>query len=984
MGSLVEFESAVDVGLKSSVVGICGRFHNKVAVDSDHYINVSNNFVGNIHNKVSGRCILAEPFNAVPHLKLSILPHIKGNIVLIERGLISFVQKYEFAIKAGAVAVIIANNDTANPDSVVLPTGTINNLPMIKIMQSMIFPPIIMISYNSCEKIKQCFKASPNSKINVTISPINSTYELDTLTNLELGICARGCCIFGYEELLSKIIKEGKKRDEASENSNNLLEILRDEDIDRGANLLHVACENRYGIIVAMLLRYGFDTSTVKNDGYCPLHISCELGDVECVSLLARTAYLDQTHPVGWTPMHICCKYNYIELLELLILNGANLNPQAVDYCTPLHIAVIHNSDDCLVKLLQAGANYKYRNLKGLTALDMALYTSKINTIQIISSHINNDIVPASPTTYNILIPLGIKENDNIKIINVKNDLSQLGDSWNIILRRISLHCKLPLIKEFTDYSAHISPEILPLIQLDLDRCCYVSYRSKDGIRRRILYQSAVYLISNHADCNDRPVISYRQGFLSLLAVMVESFMMHNISDSINLEVVDEKCVNDLVEKVTNLFYSVLKIFPILGKYFCSYQTGDPLETIFHNAMKLLGYWCPKICANLIWNGIEPNLFAVSWVTTLLADLLSIENAIYFWDIMITSIEVMIANNTISSGDDYLEALIVSLIAQYSGSIVYANSDFNCQQDSSGSLSPASRSPTANSFENTQNSEESIDDNPLFPTIYTEDSASVDYDPRIDDTLASMEDLLLLFASINNPDIYHDNNTPEKQGKRNRIIPINLPQLINGINWIIKHNIKAITKHANLLDAKSKELGGLIWQNLGNSIPSVTLHDLISEFNGNPIIVINMDNNNSSIKEQLINCIKFLKIVEYRELRVDGMLSFYRQKSLVLSGNKKHFNSSIKKWSGCMCDMISRIPQLPSTCVKELVCFKDPTFVILTNIDNKNGKTILLITYTIHIYFYIPIFYRYTWLRHWVLTYHLWIWQSDDSCVKIN
>lgn len=947
MGSLVEFESAVDIGLKSSVVGLCGRFYNKVAVDSDHYIKVSNNFVGNIHNKVSGRCILAEPFNAVPHLKLSILPHIKGKIVLIERGLISFVQKYEFAIKAGAVAVIIANNDTANPDSVVLPTGTINSIPMIKIMQSMIFPPIIMISYNSCEKIKQYFSAVPNSTINLTISPINSTYELDGLTNSELGICARGCCIFGYEEFLSKIIKEGKKRDEASENLNNLPEILRDEDVDRGANLLHVACENRHSAIVAMLLRHGFDTSTVKNDGYCSLHISCELGDIECVSLLARTAYLDQTHPVGWTPMHICCKYNYIELLELLILNGANLNIQAVDCCTPLHIAVIHNSDDCLIKLLQAGANYKHRNLKGLTALDMALYVSKINTIQIISSHINNDIVPASLITFSSLIPLGIEENDTTNTINSKDDLSRLGDSWNISLQRISHHCKLPLSNKFTGDSTLLSPEILTLIQLDLDRCCYISYRSNDGIRRHILYQSAVHLISNHADCNGRPAISYRQGFLSLLAVMVESFMIHSTSDSVDLKVAEEKCVNELVEKVSNLFYSVLKIFPILGKYFCSNQTGDPLEAIFHSAMKLLGYWCPKICANLIWNGIEPSLFAVSWVTTLLADLLPIEKAIHFWDVMITSIETMIANNSISSGDDYLEALIVSLIAQYSGSIVYTNVDSNCRQDSSGSLSPASRSPTSNSIENTQNS---IDDNPLFPTIYTEDCASIDYDTPADDTLASMEDLLLLFASINNPDIYHDSNTLEKQGKRNSIIPINVPRLINGINWIVKHNLKAITRHANPIDAKSKELGGLIWQNLGNSIPSVTLHDLFSEFNGDPIIVINVDSNSSSMKEQLITRFKLLKFVEYRELRVDGMLSFYRQKSSVLSGNKKHFDSSIKKWSGCMCNMISRTPQLPSGCVKELICFKDPIFVILTNIDRKSGKRILLTTYTTDIY----------------------------------
>ncbi len=931
MGSLIEFESAAVDGIKSSVVGLCGRFQTKVTVGgSEHYVTGSNNFIGYIHNKVSGRCIIAEPFNAVPNLKLSILPHIKGNIVLIERGLISFVQKYENAIKAGATAVIIVNNDISNPDSVVLPTGTINNLPMIKIMQSMIFPPIIMISYNSYQKIKQCINEDPNNIINLTISPINFSCELDNLTNLELGICARGCCIFGYEEFLDKIIKEGKKRDDAIENSNNLNEILCDEDIDRGANLLHIACENRYSVIVAMLLRHGLDTSTVKNDGYCPLHISCELGDIECVSLLARTAYLDQTHPVGWTAMHIACKYNYIELVEVLILNGANLNSFAVDYCTPLHIAVIHNSNDCLLKLLQAGANYNFRNIKGLTALDMAMYTSNITTIHLLSRHINNDITPISTITYSSLIPLTINGNNTTKKTNITSDLSHLGDSWYTSLQRISHICTLSVNGTRTSYSTAPSTEMLTLIQVDLDRCCYVSYRSKDGIRRQILNQTALRLISDHDNCDDRPIISYRQGFLSLLAVMVESYMMNTKYDSLN---VDEEIINNLVEKVVTLFYSVLKIFPVLGKYFCSDQTNDPLEIIFHNAMKLLGYWCPTICCTLIWNGIEPNLFAVSWVTTLLADLLPLELAVEFWDEMITSIETMVTNGSISSGDDYLEALIVSLLAQYSSSIVT-----DSHQDSLNSLSPAPRSPTASNSKIVQNSEDEVYDNPLFPDIYKEDPSSASDDPHIDHKLASMEDLLLLFASINNPDIYQDSNTPEKQSKRNMILPINLHQLIEGINWVIKHNIKTITKHTNLIGATNKDFGGQIWQSLCNCIPSITVQDLISEFKNDQIIVINMEIDNNIVREQLVNCIKCLKFIEYRELRVDGMLSFYRQKSLLLSGNKKYFNNNIKKWSGSMCETISSIPQLPGNCVKELEPLKDPIVVILANIENKNGK----------------------------------------------
>ena len=72
---------------------------------------------------------------------------ITGNIVLIDRGTCSFVEKVDGAQKSGAAGVIVINNDLNNPDAYLAMGGSDATINSITI-------PSVMISYNAGLKIK--------------------------------------------------------------------------------------------------------------------------------------------------------------------------------------------------------------------------------------------------------------------------------------------------------------------------------------------------------------------------------------------------------------------------------------------------------------------------------------------------------------------------------------------------------------------------------------------------------------------------------------------------------------------------------------------------------------------------------------------------------------------------------------------------------------------------------------------------------------
>ncbi len=99
--------------------------------------------VDDLSNPVTDFCQPDQTTGAVP--TAAQCDGIAGKIAVIDRGNCDFTNKVENAQECGAIAVIICNNDTANPNEVVLMGGASEDPVTI---------PTVMLSYNNCQAIK--------------------------------------------------------------------------------------------------------------------------------------------------------------------------------------------------------------------------------------------------------------------------------------------------------------------------------------------------------------------------------------------------------------------------------------------------------------------------------------------------------------------------------------------------------------------------------------------------------------------------------------------------------------------------------------------------------------------------------------------------------------------------------------------------------------------------------------------------------------
>jgi len=112
---------------------------------------------------------------------------IAGNIAMIDRGNCTFVNKASNAEQCGAIAVIICNNDAANPDDVIPMGGA--TVPAITI-------PAIMLSYNDCLLIKAELAGGVETCIGApeTISGCERTFTVDVCADYLVTTCDDGDC----------------------------------------------------------------------------------------------------------------------------------------------------------------------------------------------------------------------------------------------------------------------------------------------------------------------------------------------------------------------------------------------------------------------------------------------------------------------------------------------------------------------------------------------------------------------------------------------------------------------------------------------------------------------------------------------------------------------------------------------------------------------------------------------------------------------
>ncbi len=100
---------------------------------------------------------------------------LSGAIALIDRGVCGFTTKVATAEAAGAIAVIVCNNDVANPDAaIIMGNGATDPLACAVTI------PAVMVSYNTCQTIKA---ELANGAVSATLPDEDPTEEGQSITN---------------------------------------------------------------------------------------------------------------------------------------------------------------------------------------------------------------------------------------------------------------------------------------------------------------------------------------------------------------------------------------------------------------------------------------------------------------------------------------------------------------------------------------------------------------------------------------------------------------------------------------------------------------------------------------------------------------------------------------------------------------------------------------------------------------------------------
>lgn len=484
-----------------------------------------------------------------------------------------------------------------------------------------------------------------------------------------------------------------------------------------------------------------------------------------------------------------------------------------------------------------------------------------------------------------------------------KLENERLGFTWLTNLNKYksySMSMEESLFEKETKEIVSNVVESIELMNMDLDRCCFREFtKSKRklllGVAAKILITGEVSSILGNGETYEQTgkLIRYRQGMLSLLAPIVEAFFetsdgygeIDNSNDSDQNELNLNPVEKTLMMKVLETFHSILEVFKPLNHYYCHESitsTSSPFEQVFDIALHILRYWAPEIYGCLIWRGMDLTFFAIPWISTLMADALPLRNVLHLWSKLFEAILV-------GKSSDNMERHI-----SFISSISSNSNNFN----SSGILGSLITS--------------------VLLQLSRQISPVSTYDEGEEatraDRLPFTEELLLLFSSVNNAD-----ESLERFAIFDEIM------ICDGIEYLLTNTPKVILNgksYKNTEDAflhrhwgNKNDDYGAIWTNL-RAVPVFYIHeiDLKSTY---PCLIIQMDDNiTNTLSDDLLrflgpkspkahssepdsitasmivdklkghlkkNGIGNINECKFRELRMKGMLCFFRNWALALS-----------------------------------------------------------------------------------------------------
>ncbi|OQR96222.1 hypothetical protein ACHHYP_16575 [Achlya hypogyna] len=310
------------------------------------------------------RLALAHPLSA--HTTLTNRSELPGAIVLVERGGCTFPEKIERAQQAGAIAVLVGNNDAANPDAAFV-------MSVDQLSADHISIPSVMLPYTASQALQ---KAPPESVGIVCLD--------GAAAGVLLAAQASSYSLWAPPPLvaasLPPLVTAARAGDIGAVTT--LLETTPPHASDAyNVTALHHACIAGAADVVTRLLAAGAQVDAVDLGSQTPLHYACMAPSVACVeALLTAAAHTLALNEGGSSPLHVACFAGSTECMELLLTASATLDAEGRYHFhgvndrdksgrTPLHIACLHGHADCALYLMAAQAAVNIADARGWTPL---------------------------------------------------------------------------------------------------------------------------------------------------------------------------------------------------------------------------------------------------------------------------------------------------------------------------------------------------------------------------------------------------------------------------------------------------------------------------------------------------------------------------------------------------------------------------------------------------------------------------------------
>lgn len=124
-------------------------------------------------------------------------------------------------------------------------------------------------------------------------------------------------------------------------------------------------------------------------EGRCPLHLSVERGNLECVDILLKSgADPNQVTQDETTPLFLAVGSGHTDVIKLLLQHGANINgPHCWSGWNSLHQASFQRHPEILKLLLDKGANKESEDDFGITPLFIAAQYGQLECLRILISY---------------------------------------------------------------------------------------------------------------------------------------------------------------------------------------------------------------------------------------------------------------------------------------------------------------------------------------------------------------------------------------------------------------------------------------------------------------------------------------------------------------------------------------------------------------------------------------------------------------------